>query len=86
MTTREEVLEQLETERQAAWAWYWKMGDLQAHDDHFAYFNVLACVETYESDETWPTYEDMLYYLMKEALEQRSYAYYHAVDIAGQLC
>lgn len=84
--TREEVLDQLETERKAAWAWYWNMGDLQAHDDHYGYFQVQCLVEYYEPDELWPTYESMLGYLMKDALEERNFGMMHGIDIAGQLC
>jgi hypothetical protein len=63
------------------------MGDLQSHDDHYGYSNTQACVETYLRGEEggWQSYEEMLSDLMKIALEERCWAMYHAIDIAGQL-
>jgi hypothetical protein len=87
--TREEVLDQLETERKSAWAWYWNMGDMQANADHYAYFTAW-CLLSYDEQTDDPEWnfsiEDILVMLMKDGLDEHNPGFFHAVDIIGQLC
>ena len=85
--TREEVLAQLETERSSAWAWYMR-GDLVAHEDQFAYFSaycLLAYDENVDDPEWDYSIEDICGMLIRDGFEYHNEAFFHAVDIIGQL-
>lgn len=85
MATREEVLDQLETEKASSWAWYMQ-GQPEALDDYAAYLTVYCMVKYFVPGEYFDTMLDMIGALMRQALDERSHAFYHAIDIAGQLC
>jgi hypothetical protein len=76
-----EVLEALEVERSAAWAWFTQFADFQAYREHQAYFEGIAFLETGLEGEDAEPLIFWMKCLAREFLETKEDAYLHVLRL-----